>query len=92
MNTSPQARTLGALFAGRDESGQEDDILYLAVNAHWEPRRVRLPDLPQGRCWRLLADTFREPSTAEEWGEEPQAGGMVELGPRSVLVLIGSSS
>ncbi|MCI8441435.1 MAG: glycogen debranching protein GlgX [Provencibacterium sp.] len=89
MNASPQARTLGVLFTGRDAEDREDDILYLAINAHWENRRLRLPDLPQGRCWRLLVDTFREPSTELDWGEQPQVGGCLELNPRSVAVLIG---
>ena len=89
MNASSQSRVLGVLFAGRNAKDSEDDILYLAVNAHWEPKTVRLLDLPQGRCWHLLADTFREPSTAGEWGEEPQVGGSIKLEPRSVSVLIG---
>ena len=88
MNPSPRARTLGALFAGRDAADAADDILFLAINAHWEPKSMRLPDPPEGRQWRILVDTFREPSTAQEWGEEPAAGGRLELGPRSVAVLI----
>ena len=88
MNPSPRARTLGALFAGREKEDMPDDILFLAIHAHWEPKIIQLPDLPDGRQWHLLVHTSREPSTAQEWGEEPATGGQLEMGPRSVAVLI----
>ncbi|MGE4549476.1 MAG: glycogen-debranching protein [Intestinibacillus sp.] len=51
-----ESRTVGVLFAGRDADGKED-IVYLAVNAFWEPVEVELPAPPDGRQWKLYVDT-----------------------------------
>lgn len=51
-----QSRYLGALFAGQKEDGTED-VVYLALNVHWEARSVELPGLPEGMCWKLRVNT-----------------------------------
>jgi len=69
-----------------------DETIYLACNAHWEPRSFELPRLPPGRSWRRFVDTSREPGDdALEPGAEapvtPERS--YAVGPRSVVVLVG---
>ena len=33
------------------DRAQEDDFFYIAMNMHWEPQRLALPDLPAGMRW-----------------------------------------
>jgi glycogen operon protein len=69
-----------------------DEDIYVAANAHWEPRSFELPFLGPGRRWRLFVDTSREsPDDIAEPGSEaplPPAPAY-RLGPRSVVVLVG---
>ena len=34
-----------------------DDIVYLLVNAYWEPVQVRLPELPRPLLWHMAVNT-----------------------------------
>ena len=52
-----QSGTLCVLFAGNREDTGEDDVIYLAINAHWEETVVRLPALPSGFGWGVIVDT-----------------------------------
>jgi glycogen operon protein len=83
---SPESRTLGMqlLAAGGDEA------IYLAVNAHWEPRVFELPRAGAGRSWRRFVDTSLSPGEAAlEPGHELLLDGRTyPLGPRSVAVFV----
>ena len=46
-------RVLGVLYAGRLPDGSDDDVVYLVINAYWEPLSIRLPALPKGKAWGL---------------------------------------
>ena len=39
------------------DRAQEDDFFYIAMNMHWEPQRLALPDLPAGMRWEKVLDT-----------------------------------
>ena len=52
-----QTGTLCVLFAGMREDTGEDDVIYLAINSHWEETLVRLPALPAGYAWGVVIDT-----------------------------------
>jgi glycogen operon protein len=81
------SRTLGVMFAGySEETG--DDVVFLAVNAHWENRKVELPNLPQGWGWRLMASTG-DISRCYNADGSPLANvsGELWLEPRSIAVL-----
>ncbi|MCI8402954.1 MAG: glycogen debranching protein GlgX [Lachnospiraceae bacterium] len=56
-NFSPDDRYIGVMFAGK-EDGDSIQILYIASNAYWESLEVRLPRLPEGFVWEILADTW----------------------------------
>ena len=85
------ARTLGVIYAGRTEDGRADDVVFLAVNVHWEPQTLRIPD---GRLWRVVMDTEQEDGRVHEgtrgYGENQgrTVRGEVWLAPRSVQVLV----
>jgi glycogen operon protein len=85
---TPEARTLAmhVLQAANDET------IYVAANAHWEPRAFELPRLPPGRSWRRFLDTSlaagedaREPGSEAPLSSERS----YPVGPRSVVVLVG---
>lgn len=46
-------KVLGILFAGRLPDDSDDDVVYMAINAYWEPQEIRLPALPGGLGWGL---------------------------------------
>ncbi len=78
------SHTMGVLFAGRDEAG-EDDMVYLALNPYWEGEHHFLPHLPSGYVWRLVVDTFTGRCTGPG---DRIPGGELYLQPRSVYVLL----
>ncbi|MDR0272896.1 MAG: glycogen debranching enzyme, partial [Clostridiales bacterium] len=53
---SPDSSFLGTMFAGVDKNGA-DDIVLVLINAHWEPRNVELPVLPENLRWQAVVDT-----------------------------------
>jgi glycogen operon protein len=70
---------LGVLFAGRLTEEARDDVVYMVINAYWEPREIRLPALPRGFSWGLAIDT--DAMDDEYYREEP------EFLPRSIYLL-----
>ncbi|MFJ5261664.1 glycogen debranching protein GlgX [Streptomyces sp. NPDC088387] len=88
---SSHCRVLGLMRCGRHAKGgsMPDDHVYVAVNAHWEQHELELPRLPEGQSWHLFADTSAH--SAQRLGAEPplQDPGRYDLGPHSVVVLVG---
>lgn len=81
------SRTIGVLFAGREENGMED-IVYLAVNAFWKPVEVELPVPPCGWRWKLYVDTGAQNCLPQ--GVDVDA--RLQLAPRSVAVLCAENA
>lgn len=83
---------VGILFAGRKAasgcgagSEETDDLVYLAVNAFWEPQQIELPSLAENRFWRPVVDTARgEYSIVQK--DEPLDQGIYICGARSVVI------
>ena len=46
-------KVLGILYAGRAEGAAGDDVVYMAINAYWEPVEIRLPALRAGLSWGI---------------------------------------
>ena len=62
------------------------DLIYLAINMHWEKQELGLPKLAPGRRWNLLVDTALEDSFIE--GEAiVDDQHVVEVEPRSIRIL-----
>lgn len=78
----------GFLFAEPDADYHTggDAFIYCGVNAHWEPHRLELPQLPEGMKWKLAADTADSTKDGQE--ELTDQSGIV-LVPRSLKLLIG---
>ena len=86
---SYHSRIIGVMFAGKDENN-DDDIVFVAINAYWEPRSLELPRLPESLRWITLADTSAEyPSDCNRNSHHGHSAAVyaVSLGPRSVVVL-----
>jgi glycogen operon protein len=50
-------KVLGILFAGHLEGEAGDDVVYIAINAYWEPVEIRLPALTAGLSWGININT-----------------------------------
>ena len=77
------------LFSGYDEENEREDLVYVAVNAHWDAAEMCLPDLPDGYCWRIAVNTGdpKQQTFAEK--EMPVAEKNLLLGERSIIVFTG---
>ena len=53
-----QSTFTGILYAGYDREKGQDDVVYLAVNTHWEEVSITLPKIPRYMRWLLNADTY----------------------------------
>ncbi len=74
---------VGIMYAGKHHRNGEDEIIYLAINAHWEPQVVTLPQAPEGYKFYVMIDTFREDSVVQDMVE---VHGSIMINPRSVMV------
>ena len=88
-NLSYESRVLGIMLAGRNEADDEDDIIFIAINAYWEKQNMTLPDLPKGLEWRLVANTALPEGSdfAQSIDEMIKVGTKIELESRSVMIL-----
>ena len=77
------------LFSGYDEENAREDLIYVAVNAHWNAAEMTLPDLPEGYCWKIAVNTGdpKQKTFAEK--EMPYAQKHLLLGERSVIIFTG---
>ncbi|MDX1993030.1 MAG: glycogen debranching protein GlgX [bacterium] len=87
-------RTLAFMLDGNHavNGTVQDDMVYVAMNMHWETHTFEIPALPQGMYWRVFANTSSgAPHNICEPGTEP----VIEdqqyfiVGPRSVVILVG---
>ena len=77
------------LFSGYDEENDLEDLVYVAVNAHWNAAEMSLPDLPEGYCWRIAVNTGDPKQQTFAEAEMPEAQKNLLLGERSVIVFVG---
>ena len=77
------------LFAGYDDVSGEEDLVYVAVNSHWLPAQMTVPDLPDGYLWKIAVNTGDPVRQAFSENQMPVASKHLLLGERSVIVLTG---
>ncbi|MEO0563460.1 MAG: alpha-amylase family glycosyl hydrolase, partial [Chloroflexota bacterium] len=87
-------RTLAFMLDGAHafDGTSTDDMIYVAMNVHWEPHQFELPRLTRGRRWHRFVDTGRYgKQVIEEVGAEPRMRNQrtYDLTERSVVVLVG---
>ncbi|MBR1555407.1 MAG: glycogen debranching enzyme [Oscillospiraceae bacterium] len=88
QNFRDDTHVLGIMFAGKKGNGQ-DDVVFLAINAHWESQPVQLPDLPDDMEWNIKFYTD-VPYTRHDVYHDvvSRKGNTFMLAPRSVMVLV----
>lgn len=67
----------------------EEDLVFLAVNAHWIAKQLVLPSLPNGYVWKIAVNTGDLLHQTFSGNDMPTAGQTVLLGERSVIVFAG---
>lgn len=77
------------LFAGYQEEENREDLVYVAVNAHWFTAELTLPDLPCGYHWKIAVNTGDPEKQTFTDQEMPTAEKTLLLGERSVIVFLG---
>ncbi len=88
------SRTLAFMLSGAYAKGgtAQDDMIYVAMNMHWEDHDFELPGLSEGKKWHVFANT-NMPSPQDSWepGSEPALSdqGHFLVGARSVVILVG---
>jgi len=74
---------VGIMYAGRNRNGK-DELVYLAVNAHWQEQMIELPMAPENHTWYVTIDTYREESVVQEL---VPVNGQIKIMPRTVMVM-----
>ena len=81
---------LRVIFAGRKADNTADDIVCVAINAHWERQDCYLPELPHYLCWQIETDSSLEiykagfPDTRDK--KVRTNGNMINMEARSTMV------
>ncbi len=79
------------LFSGYNDTAEKEDLVYVAVNSHWHPAEITLPDLPEGYIWKIAVNTGDPVCQTFEKKKMPTAGKQLLLGERSVIVFAGGA-
>lgn len=77
-------RVFAVLFAGRNQEDTKDDLIFMAVNMHWEEHFVKLPENIKVD-WIEKFNTAKEDSLVNEMLKEQD--GMI-VAPRSIILLV----
>lgn len=84
-------RTLAVSFAGYDREKGRDDLVYVAVNTHWEDVTITLPNLHKRGAWYLSVNTYGDGQGRYVYreGEETRIDGVFIMRSRSVAIFTG---
>lgn len=74
---------VGIMYAGRNRKG-EDELVYVAINAFWNPQTFTLPLPPEGRRFYVVIDTYKEQSVVQDI---IPVLGPITIMPRTVMVM-----
>ncbi|MDD2534627.1 MAG: glycogen debranching protein GlgX [Eubacteriales bacterium] len=91
LDPNPETHLVAVMFTGYDATKQRDDIIYLAINSHWETQTVALPRLPGRLRWHLAIDTTlaaKDAVNLEQSAMKP-TGPTIKMIGRSIIVLVG---
>lgn len=84
---------LAFMLCGKHAKGgsEEDNIVYVAMNMHWEMKGFQMPKLSHGLKWYVSVNTDAQ-SPFDIWpnGEEKYIKNQKEflVGPRSIIILV----
>lgn len=88
--TEHHSRSIGMMLCGkyaRNDEGQEDAFLYIAINMHWERHSLALPRLPKNMHWELVLTTAEDNSLLPQ-EESEESGNSCQVAPRSIALYI----
>lgn len=83
---SEDSHVICILFAGYDPDTRNEDLVFLAVNTHWESVSLTLPELPEGLHWNIAVNTGDMQHNYFPQGQMPAAENIILLGERSVII------
>lgn len=91
---SAESRCLAFMLCGKHarEGTVTDNMIYVAMNMHWEAQWFEIPQLPPDMQWHVFANTgVDSPTDIWEPGSEPVLADQhgILLGDRSVVILVG---
>jgi len=87
------SRVIGVMFAGRDEKDENDDIVFIAVNAFWEDQKIKFPNLPHNLMWNVEVNTWLPFEEGKDYNSVTERNyDEITLKPRSVVVLTARNS
>lgn len=91
LDPNVENRVVAVMFAGYDHQKQRDDIVYLAINSHWEPQTLQLPRLPGRLRWHTAVNTelANQDAVTLDPAKMILCGQSIKMAGRSVIVLIG---
>ena len=81
-NFTSETRELGVLFTGYYAEKKRDDVVFIAMNMHWESRDFVLPEVPGNYNWEMEIITSDEICFFED-------DNMVSMPGRSVAIFSG---
>jgi glycogen operon protein len=91
-----ETKVLRVYYAGRNQSGTEDEIICLAINVYWEEQAFNLPELSLSLKWKAVLDTGKTilPDTIPQRSmkTEPISDLHINMAPRSVCVFIADNA
>lgn len=88
--TEHHSRSIGMMLCGkyaRNDEGQEDAFLYIAINMHWERHSLALPRLPKNMRWELVLTTAENNALLPQ-EESEESGNSCQVAPRSIALYI----
>jgi glycogen operon protein len=88
MDITNETYCFGVCYAGYNVDHYRDDIVYVAINTHWEETTVKLPPLEASGNWHLSVNTFGDEQECFYYEDDkaPLINGEFLLSPRSVAV------
>lgn len=88
-HTDFETHLIGIMYAGRNQSDTDDDIVFYGMNAYWEPLSMRIPELPAEFRWRLVANTYCEYQDGADFEAQTEhEGTRVVVPERSTILLV----
>ena len=89
-NFSGDSHVVCVRFAGYNEATQEEDLVYLSVNAGWYPVTLILPELPEKYEWKVAVNTGDPTRQFFHKDLMPDVKSKIFLGERSVIIFIAT--
>ena len=82
MNYDRENRYLGIMYAGRNANNTADDIIYMAMNMHWEETQIRLPKIQEYKFWKEVVNTFDDKNI-----NKVETRDMIKIPPRTIIII-----